>query len=125
MDDGKIIEDPPTRRFSELARPLPSRLSASRFPPCTPYAAAVLGYCETLRADASRYLAAIQRTVAVDAALVATVNRVSGAARAHRAGALRGPDPARLHAALAVPFRLLRPARGRPRAREPGRVQGA
>lgn len=88
-DDGKIIEDPPIGHLDRLAQPAKLSVAANTFPACTPFAASVVGFCESLRADAARYLAAVQRTVAIDAALVTTVNRVTGAAQKHRASALR------------------------------------
>lgn len=88
-DDAKIVEDPPIGQLDRLARPAKRNAAASTFPPCTPFDPSVLSFCESLRADAARYLAALQRGVAVDGALVVTVDRISGAARAHRAAALK------------------------------------
>ncbi len=87
-DDGKIIEDPPIGHLDRLARPAKRKAPANPLPPCTPFDASVRAFCESLRSDAGRYLAALQRTVAVDGALVVTVDRVTGAAKAHRASAL-------------------------------------
>jgi hypothetical protein len=87
-DDAKIIEDPPIGGLHKLARPAKPRGAAAKLPSCKRFAANVRAYCAKLRADASRYAAAVRRSVAVDDALLITVDRVSGAFKAHNKGAL-------------------------------------
>lgn len=88
-DDAKIIEDPPIGHLDRLARPAKTRGAGAGLPSCTPHAAAIHSFCESLRTEAAHYLSALRRTVAIDAALLITVDRVTGAARAHRGSALR------------------------------------
>jgi hypothetical protein len=88
-DDAKIIEDPPIGALDTLAWPERAATAAAPLAPCTPYAGAIGGYCETLRHDAQRYLAALGSGEAVAGALVLTVDRITGAAKTHDRSALR------------------------------------
>jgi hypothetical protein len=89
-DDGKVIEDPPIGHLHELAWPAGGGAAASvTFPSCTPYAGTVASFCSTLRADAARYLAALSAGQSVEAALLLTVDRITGASHAHNHAALR------------------------------------
>ena len=87
-DDAKIIEDPPIASLHKLARPAKPHGAAVELPSCKRLVANVRVYCTKLRADASRYATAVRRSVAVDDALLITVDRVSGAFKAHNKGAL-------------------------------------
>jgi hypothetical protein len=88
-DDAKIIEDPPIGDLGALAWPAGSAAGGAKLPPCTPYAGAIASFCSTLRADAGRYLAALSAGQSVDAALILTVDRITGASHAHNHAALR------------------------------------
>ncbi len=95
-----------------LARPAKTRGAGAGLPACTPYAAALHSFCESLRTDAARYLSALRRAGAIDGALLITVDRVTGAARAHRGSALSTGPSCNL-AALPLPRgRLGRARRG-------------
>jgi hypothetical protein len=78
-DDSKIIEDPPAGGLGKLARPVRPRGPAAKLPTCRSYRAKIRRFCESLRADGLRYAAAIRTAEAVDAALLTTVDRVTGA----------------------------------------------
>lgn len=88
-DDAKIIEDPPIGHLDRLAQPATIHSAGAGLPACTPYAATIHSFCESLRRKAAHYLSALRHTSAIDAALLTTVDRVTGAARAHRPSALR------------------------------------
>jgi hypothetical protein len=88
-DDAKIIEDPPIGALNTLAWPERAAASAIPLPPCTAYVGAIAGFCASLRGDAGRYLTALGAGQAVASALALTVDRVTGAAKAHNRSALR------------------------------------
>ena len=88
-DDAKIIEDPPIGDLNTLAWPERALAAATKLPPCTPYTGPVAGFCDSLRADSARYLAALGAGQALAGALVLTVDRITGAGKAHERSALR------------------------------------
>ncbi len=88
-DDAKIIEDPPIGHLRELAWPAGDAAAGAKLPPCTPYAGTIASFCSTLRVDAARYLVSLRAGQSVDAALLLTVDRITGASHAHNRGALR------------------------------------
>jgi hypothetical protein len=88
-DDSKIIEDPPIDALGKLAQPVRPRGPAAKLPSCRSYRAKIRRFCESFRADGLRYAAAIRTAEAVDAALLTTVDRVTGAYNAHNQRALK------------------------------------
>ncbi len=88
-DDAKIIEDPPIGHLHELAWPAAAAAAAPQLVPCTTYTGTIAAFCQSLRSDATRYLAALSSGKAVDGALVLTVDRITGAAHVHNRSALR------------------------------------
>jgi hypothetical protein len=88
-DDAKIIEDPPIGALDTLAWPGRAAAEATRLPSCAAYTGAIAGFCASLRDDADRYLRALGGGQAIAGALVLTVDRVTGAAKAHNRSALR------------------------------------
>jgi hypothetical protein len=88
-DDAKIIEDPPIGALNTLAWPERAAAAGTHLPSCAAYAGAIAGFCASLRGDAGRYLRALGAGQAVAGALMLTVDRVTGAAKAHNRSALR------------------------------------
>lgn len=87
-DDAKIIEDPPIGGLRKLARPARPKGPAARLPACASSPAAIKVFCEKLRGDALRYARALRTGTAIDTALLTTVDRISGAYKAHSKAAL-------------------------------------
>jgi hypothetical protein len=80
INDYRIINDPPDRRFHQLARPrAPKRPS---LPSCSAIAAAERTQCAGLRAAELALLASSARASAITEALLVTTNRDSTAIRA-------------------------------------------
>ncbi|MHB8242543.1 MAG: hypothetical protein ACYDHN_11180 [Solirubrobacteraceae bacterium] len=88
-DVANIIDDPPIGHLRELAWPAAAAAAAPQLAPCTPYTGPIASFCESLRGDATRYLSTLRAGQALDAALVLTVDRITGAAHAHNRSALR------------------------------------
>jgi hypothetical protein len=89
LQDLRIINDPPTAGLRKLAQPTNPKFRAAHLPSCGVRADAARSFCERLRADELRYLAALRRGEAIDAALLTTVDRVSGAYKARNGSALK------------------------------------
>jgi hypothetical protein len=87
--DAKIIEDPPAGALRRLARPVIPRGPAARLPSCRSYTGKMRRFCDSLRTDGLRYAAAVRKATAIDTALLTTVDRVSGAYKAHNVSALK------------------------------------
>jgi hypothetical protein len=88
VDDSKIVRDPPRGSLRKLARPRAPRGAPAKLPSCATFAAEVQSFCRTLGTELLRYVNALRHGDAIDDALVTTVDRVSGAARAHNRTAL-------------------------------------
>ncbi len=87
-DDAKTIEDPPKGALRKLAKPARPKGPAGRLPKCRKYAVVVRAYCEKLRRAELRYLTVLRSGQAVSAALMLTVDRITGAYEAHDRSAL-------------------------------------
>jgi hypothetical protein len=88
LRDLKIVNDPPIGGLHRFAQPSNPNVRAARLPSCAARAGSARSFCERLRADELRYLAALRRATGIDTALLTTVDRVSGAYRAHNRSAL-------------------------------------
>jgi hypothetical protein len=111
LNDLKIVSDPPIGGLHRLAQPSNPNVRAARLPSCAARTGSARSFCERLRADELRYLAALRRGAAIDTALLTTVDRVSGAYRANNRSALN------LQVRHAIALRSqLRAARSRGRA---------
>jgi hypothetical protein len=84
-DDAKIVNDPPDPHIYRLAYPA-TGVPPVRLPSCN--GSADRSYCLGLRSRFGSFLAYVHRVRTVDDALLATVNRITAAARAHNAHAL-------------------------------------
>jgi hypothetical protein len=84
-DDAKIVNDPPDPHVYRLARPATGGPPA-RLPSCN--GSADKPYCRSLRSRFASFLADVHRVRTVDDALLATVDRITAAARAHNRHAL-------------------------------------
>jgi hypothetical protein len=80
INDYRIINDPPDRRFNQLAKPRAPKRPA--IPSCTATAAAERIQCTTLRAAELTMLANSAKASAITEALLVTMNRDSAAIRA-------------------------------------------
>jgi hypothetical protein len=80
INDYRIVNDPPDRRFHELAKPRAPKRPA--LPSCTALASAERSLCASLRAAELTMLANSARASAVTEALLVTTNRDSTAIRA-------------------------------------------
>jgi hypothetical protein len=111
LQDLKVINDPPTGGLRKLAQPTNPNVRAARLPSCRGGSGTARTFCLRLRTGELRYLAALRRGEAIDAALLTTVDRVSGAYRARNGSALK------LQVRHATDLRAqLKAARGRGRA---------
>jgi hypothetical protein len=88
FDDIDIIDDPPRNDIYAVAAPARVRASRLTLPSCAGRSGSVRTFCTKLRADERAYVTAVQHATAVDAALLTTVDRESGAARKHKKAAL-------------------------------------
>jgi hypothetical protein len=88
FDDIDIIDDPPRNDIYAVAVPARIRRSRLTLPSCAGRSGSVRTFCTKLRADERAYVTAVQHATAVDAALLTTVDRESGAARKHKKAAL-------------------------------------
>ncbi len=88
FDDIDIIDDPPRSDIYAVAVPARVRPSRLTLPSCAGHSGSVRAFCTKLRADERAYVAAVQHATNVDAALLTTVDRESGAARRHKKAAL-------------------------------------
>lgn len=91
-DDSKIIEDPPIGGLKKLARPVKVKGPAARLPSCGRYHGRLKSFCASLRSEELRYLAGIRESQSIDAALLTTVDRVTGAYNAHDHSALTAQE---------------------------------
>lgn len=85
--DAKTVEDPPAGQLGKLAEPTFPKRSVIHPPACARYRKA-LQFCKRLRADVLAYAASVADGQAVTTALLRTVDRMTGAELAHKAGAL-------------------------------------
>jgi hypothetical protein len=85
LDDYRVFNDPPDQNFTRLAGV--ARTHAPKVRACKRLAAKVLAFCLQLTPLVGRLIRATDHTTAVDDALVTTVNRASGAKRAHNGAA--------------------------------------
>jgi hypothetical protein len=86
INDYRIIQDPPDRRFRQFAKPrAPKRRPA--LPSCAAIPSAERGTCTSLRAAEIAMLGDSARASAITDALLVTMNRDSGAIRARAYGA--------------------------------------
>jgi hypothetical protein len=81
LDDYRIIQDPPDRRFHQLAKPRAPKQPA--LPSCAAIAAAERTQCASLRAAELAMLANSAKASAITEALLVTIDRDSTAIRAH------------------------------------------
>jgi hypothetical protein len=88
FDDIDIIDDPPRNDIYAVAVPARVRASRLTLPSCAGRSGSIRTFCTKLRADERAYVTAVQHATAVDAALLTTVDRESGAAREHKKAAL-------------------------------------
>ena len=86
-EDAKTVEDPAAGQLGKLAEPVFPKRSLIHPPPCARYRKA-LRFCKRLRADVLAYAASVANGQAVAAALMTTVDRMTGAELARKAGAL-------------------------------------
>ncbi len=86
-EDAKTVEDPPAGQLGKLAEPKFPKRSLIHPPACARYRKA-LRFCKRLRADVLAYAAGVADGQAVTAALQTTVDRMTGAELAHKAGDL-------------------------------------
>ncbi|HET9103719.1 MAG TPA: hypothetical protein VFN55_10235, partial [Solirubrobacteraceae bacterium] len=90
--DVQIINDPPRGDVTVIARPAPTPSSAAAartLPSCASKPAALRSFCSALRGDLAQEIAAAQRSAALAAALLTTVDRETAARRSHRGAALQ------------------------------------
>ena len=85
INDYRIVNDPPDRRYRRLAQP--RRSSPPRLPSCGSVSSAERPACTSLRAAENTMLAEAARASAITAALLVTIDRDSGAIRARDYGA--------------------------------------
>jgi hypothetical protein len=81
INDYRIVNDPPDRRFHQLAKPRAPKRPA--LPSCAPTTGAERAQCTALRAAELSLLSNSARAGAVSAALLVTIDRDSSAIRAH------------------------------------------
>jgi hypothetical protein len=81
INDYRIINDPPDRRFHQLAKPGASKRPA--LPSCTAIPSAEQALCTSLREAELAMLTDSAKASAITAALLVTTNRDSTAIRAH------------------------------------------
>jgi hypothetical protein len=81
LDDYRIIQDPPDRRFHQLAKPRAPKRPV--LPSCAAIASAERTQCTSLRAAELAMLANSAKASAITEALLVTMNRDSTAIRAH------------------------------------------
>jgi hypothetical protein len=81
INDYRIINDPPDRRFHQLATPHAYKRPA--LPSCRAIPSAERTVCTSLREGLTAMLTAGARAEAITEALLVTINRDSGAIRAH------------------------------------------
>lgn len=110
-DDAKTVEDPPAGQLGKLAEPKFPKRPAIHPPACSHYRKA-LRFCKRLRAEVTAYAAAVADGQAVSAALLSTVDRMTGAELAHQPGALakQASHAGRLRTQLAVQYAAQRRA---------------
>ena len=85
INDYRIINDPPDRRYRRLAEP--RRISSPRLPSCASVSSAERPTCTSLRAAEITMLTEAARASAITAALLLTIDRDSSAIRAGDYGA--------------------------------------
>jgi hypothetical protein len=88
LEDLKSINDPPAGGLHKIAQPVNPKVPAARLPACKGPRSASRTLGESVRADELRYLATVRRGASIDAALLTTVDRVSGAYRGRDGSAL-------------------------------------
>jgi hypothetical protein len=81
INDYRIINDPPDRRFHQLAKPRTPKRAA--LPSCAAIASAERSVCTSLRAAELATLTASAQASAITEALLVTINRDSTAIRSH------------------------------------------
>jgi hypothetical protein len=85
LDDYRVFNDPPDPNFTRLAGV--ARSQAPKVKACKRLTGKVRAFCLQLAPLVARLIGAADHTAAVDDALVTTVNRASGAKRAHNGAA--------------------------------------
>ncbi len=110
-EDAKTVEDPPAGQLRKLAEPAFPKRSVIHPPACARYRKA-LQFCKRLRADVLAYAASVADGQAVAAALLTTVDRMTGAELARKAGALanQARHAGRLHTQLSAQYAAQRRA---------------
>jgi hypothetical protein len=88
IDDCQIINDPPRTDVFAVARPSLVRVAQVNLPSCAGRPGTVRAFCQKLRADELKYVAAVRSATRIDDAFLTTVDRESGAARTHKKAAL-------------------------------------
>ncbi|MFL5831597.1 MAG: hypothetical protein ACJ76X_16905 [Solirubrobacteraceae bacterium] len=89
LDDYKVFADPPDPNYWQLAVPARARTAADVSAGCGRVSGKAHSFCLELASLVSKLIRAAGKTTAVDGALVTTVNRASGAKRAHNQQALK------------------------------------
>lgn len=87
-EDAKTVEDPPIGSLRKLAQPVHPKGPVANLPTCTTYAGPTRDYCEKLSQDELRYLNSIRAGGSISGAMMLTVDRITGAFKAHKQGAL-------------------------------------
>jgi hypothetical protein len=86
--DAKDVEDPPTGGLGKLAAPAFPRGPAVHLPPCGRYKQKALQFCKSLRDQTLAYANSLADGEAIAAALLTTVDRMTGAELSHNSSAL-------------------------------------
>jgi hypothetical protein len=110
-EDAKTVEDPPAGQLGKLAEPTFPKRSVIHPPACARYPKA-LQFCKRLRAQILAYAASVADGQAVTAALLTTVDRITGAELAHNSSALarQARHAGHLHTQLAARYAAQRRA---------------
>jgi hypothetical protein len=89
LDDYKVFADPPDTHYWQLAHPARVRAAPDVSAGCRHVSGKAHAFCLQLASLVAKLIRATGKTTAVDSALVTTVNRASGAKRAHNQQALK------------------------------------
>jgi hypothetical protein len=89
LDDYKVFDDPPDAHYWQLAVPARAGAAPDVSAGCGRVSGKAHAFCLDLASLVAKLLRAANRTTAVDGALVTTVDRASGAKRAHNQKALK------------------------------------
>ena len=89
LDDYKVFDDPPDANYWQVAVPARARAAPDVSAGCRHASGKAHAFCLELASLVAQLVRAAGRTTAADGALVTTVNRASGAKRAHNQKALQ------------------------------------